>query len=99
MATHSAAHRNTVLAAVLGGFVLMAGATAAYADDDDWHTEATRPMEPAQQIKDRTAIQAIAAAKPQHDQVYAPRSTLTAIRTQNPVDSAYQTATVDRPEH
>jgi hypothetical protein len=99
MATHSAAYRNTVLAALIGGFVLVAGATAAHADDDDWHSEAERPVAPQQQIKDRTAIQAIAAVKPQHEQVYAPRSMLPAVQIQRQTDNDNQTATVDRPQH
>ena len=102
MATHLAARRNPALVALMGGFVLIAGmgAThAAYADDDDWHTEANRPIEPAQQMKDRQKIQAIAAVKPQREQIYAPRSTLQPAPTDRYIDSAYQTATVDKPQH
>ena len=98
MGTHSATRRNSALVALMGGLVLVAGlgvSHAASVDDDDWHTEADRPVTLAQQIRDREAIQAIAAVKPQREQVYAPRSTL----PPDPIyiESAYQTATVDRP--
>jgi hypothetical protein len=102
MATHSAARRNPALVAVLGGCMLIAGigaSHAAYADDDDWHTEANRPVAPEQQLKDRDAIQRIAAVKPSHEQIYAPRSALQSQPTERLIDSAYQTATVDRPNH
>jgi hypothetical protein len=95
MATHLAARRNPVLFALLTGFLLLAGHTA-YADDDDWHTEADRPLAPAQQMKDREKIQAIAAEKPQREQVYAPRSTFQATPVERYIESVYQTATVDR---
>ena len=102
MATHLAARRNPALVALMGAFMLIAGigaAHAAYADDDDWHTEADRPVEPAQQLKDRKDIQAIAAVKPQREQIYAPRSTLQPLPAERYIDSAYQTATVDKPVH
>jgi len=102
MATHLAARRNPALVTLLGGALLIAGvgaAHAAYADDDDWHTEANRPVEPAQQLKDRKAIQAIAAVKPQREQIYAPRSTLQPAPADRTIDNAYQTATVDKPQH
>jgi hypothetical protein len=83
----------------MGGFVLVAGlgvGHAASVDDDDWHTEADRPVALAQQIKDREAIQAIAAVTPQREQVYAPRSTLPPVPIDGYIESSYQTATVDR---
>ena len=100
MATHSAARRNPALAALMGGFALVVGlgvSRAASVDDDDWHTEADRPVALAQQIQDREDIQAIAGATPQREQVYAPRSTLPAAPIERYIESAYQTATVDRP--
>jgi hypothetical protein len=102
MATHLAARRNPALIALMGGFMLIAGmgsTHAAYADDDDWHTEANRPVEPQQQLKDRKDIQSIAAVRPQRDQIYAPRSTLQPQPTERHIDSAYQTAAVDKPQH
>lgn len=71
---------------------------AAYADDDDWHTEANRPVTLQQQMKDREDIQRIAATKPQREQVYTPRSTLQAPPAERYLESSYQTATVDRPQ-
>jgi hypothetical protein len=100
MATHLAAHRNPALVALIGGFMLVAagGASpAAYADDDDWHTEANRPVTLQQQMKDREDIERI-ATKPQREQIYAPRSTLPASPAERYLESSYQTATVDRPQ-
>ena len=93
-----AMQRTSVLAALLGGVLLIAGTGAALADDDDWHSEAERPAAPQQQIKDKAAVQAIAAAKPERERIYAPSSTLTAVRTEHPIASAYQTATADKPQ-
>jgi hypothetical protein len=96
MATHSAARRNPALVALMGGFILFAS-HAAYADDDDWHTEADRPVTAEQQIKDREDIQSIVAQKPPREQIYAPRSTLQAPPAERYIESSYQTATVDLP--
>ena len=100
MATHSVARRNPALVALLGGFMLMAGlgvSHAAHADDDDWHSEADRPIAPEQIIQDRAELLATVATKPQREQVYAPRSTLQPLAAERYIESSYQTATVDRP--
>jgi hypothetical protein len=84
----------------MGGFVLVAGlgvSHAASVDDDDWHTEADRPVALEQQIKDLEDIQAIVGVKPQREQVYAPRPTLQTVPIERYIESAYQTASVDRP--
>jgi len=96
MATHSAARRNPALVALLAGFMLIAS-HAASADDDDWHSEADRPITPEQIIQDRAALQASIAEKPSREQIYAPRSTLQAPPAERYIESTYQTATVDRP--
>jgi hypothetical protein len=84
----------------MGGVMLIAGLGAGHAasvDDDDWHTEADRPVAFEQQIKDREDIQAIVGVKPECEQVYAPRSTLQTVPIERYIESAYQTASVDRP--
>jgi hypothetical protein len=84
----------------MGGFILVTGlgAThAAFADDDDWHSEADRPVVPEQIIRDRAELLASIAEKPQREQVYAPRSTLQPPPAERYIESSYQTATVDRP--
>ena len=99
MDTQFAAPRNRTGLALMGGLVLIVGLGvsplhAAFADDDDWHTEANRPLAPQQQIRDRDEIQASLAGKPAREEVYAPpcpSATLPA----HYIESSYQTADVD----
>jgi hypothetical protein len=102
MATHSAARRNRTLVALLGGAVMFAGlglAAPAFADDDDWHTEADRPVSPQQQLRDKAEIQATVAAKPQREQVYASPAMMWVTPTFHVTPSVYETATVERQHH
>ena len=102
MATHSAARRIRTLAALLGGVVVFAGlglAAPAFADDDDWHTEADRPVAPQQQLKDKADIQAAVAAKPQREQVYGSPAMMWVTPAFRVTPSVYETATVERSHH
>jgi len=103
MDTHSAARRNRTLVALVGGLMLFAaagvGATPCQpgsVDDDNWHTEADRPLAIQQQLRDRDEILASIATRPEREQVYVPQSPLSIAPPEQYIDSAYQTAGVDR---
>jgi hypothetical protein len=101
MATHSAARRNRTLVALMGGFVVFVGmgltAPAFADDDDDWHTEATRPVGLQQQLQDKVEIQAAVPGKPSREQVYGSPTMAWVPPAIHPTPTAYETATVDRP--
>lgn len=100
MDTHSAARRNCTLVVLMGGLVLVAGLGAAslhpaFADDDNWHTEADRPLSLQQQLMDRDEILASIAAPPAREVVYGPSSTLPITPPLQYIESSYQTADVE----
>lgn len=89
--------------ALLGGLIMLAGIGSAMvqpalADDDDWHTEADRPLIPSPQAgTDRDESVPRVASKPAQETLYAPPGTIRFAPLPRFDLTSYQTADVARP--
>jgi hypothetical protein len=97
-------YRGHTAVAAIGGLIALAGiglATLqpAFADDDDWHTEADRPLaaQPSKADTDRDDPMPHVAAKPVAETLYAPPGLIRSMPSFPYVFTAYQTADVARP--
>lgn len=101
-------YRGHTAITAIGGLIAIAGfglATLqmAHADDDDWHTEATRPVatdsgpcQPKAEA-DRDDAMPRVAEKPQRETLYVPPSQVRSLPSFPYMLTAYQTADVARP--
>jgi hypothetical protein len=90
----------TALAVLLIGLAGLGLATLqpAWADDDDWHTEADRPLVPQPNGGiDRDDAKPQVATKPTAETLYAPPGLVRSMPAFPYVVTAYQTADVARP--
>lgn len=89
--------RNTI--ALLGGLIALTGLglaalQPAFADDDDWHTEADRPLASQSQAPDTDRDDALptVASKPAGETLYAPPGIVRSVPAMRFTMTSYQTA-------
>jgi len=94
-------HGHTAVAAI-GSLVVLAGLVSAvpqpaFGDDDDWHTEAARPIGPAlQPDADFDDAKPLIASRPSQETVYAPPALLRSLQPLPLILTAYQTGDTAR---
>ena len=87
-------------AAALSGLLLLAGVgfatvQTAWADDDDWHTEAERPIEAQSKTGvDCERARPVVAVRPEHETLYGPVVTRPRVPAVGDSRTSYQIAAV-----
>lgn len=98
MDTPRADRRGRKTIALLGGLIALVGLGSAMlqpalADDDDWHTEADRPLaSPSQADTDRDDALPSVATKPAGETLYAPPGIVRSVPAMRLTLTSYQTA-------